>query len=330
MEEALVALGMGGGLQCGQQGVILHGDQQGVLHPVLGGAGVDAEAVDRYHGFGGVEGFVLIVCDVAAVQGIGKVGAEALHIKIAGAETDLLVRGEAQLDGAVGGVFGQQLLHRLQNDGDARLVVGAQQGGAIGADQVLAHELLQLREIAALHDNVLLRVQHQVTALIVEDLGLDVLTGHIRCGVHVGDEADGGQMLTAGGGGYGGVNIAGIVHEGIVDAQSVKLLYQQPRHVELAVGAGSSTPVGMVVTFTPHLGIAHQTRNNVIHSCDSPYSSSDSRFSGFRHFRSSRTNRPSLRISTSSNQISPPPYSGVWIWIRSQWTADLLPLEALS
>ena len=274
---------------------------------------MDAEAVDRYHGFRGIEGFVLIVCDVAAVQGIGKVGAEALHIKIAGAETDLLVRGEAQLDGAVGCALSQQFFHRLQDNGNTSLVIGPQQGGAVRADQVLAHELLQLREIAALHDNVLFLIQHQVAALIVEDLGLDVFAGHIRCGVHVGNKADGGKMLTTGGGGYGGVNIAGIVPEGIVDAQSVKLLYQQPRHVELAIRAGSCAPVGVVVAFTPHLSIAHQTRNNIIHNCDSPYSSSDSRFSGFRHFRSSRTNRPSLRISTSSNQISPPPYSGVWI-----------------
>ena len=34
------------------------------------------------------------------------------------------------------------------------------------------------------------------------------------------------------------------------------------------------------------------------------------RFSGFKPLSSSITNKPSLRISTSSNQISPPPYSG--------------------
>lgn len=54
------------------------------------------------------------------------------------------------------------------------------------------------------------------------------------------------------------------------------------------------------------------------------------RFSGFRHSSSGRTKRPSLRMSTSSNQISPPPYSGVIISTRSQWIADLLPLGASS
>lgn len=54
------------------------------------------------------------------------------------------------------------------------------------------------------------------------------------------------------------------------------------------------------------------------------------RFSGFRHSSSGRTKRPSLRMSTSSNQISPPPYSGVIISTKSQWIADLLPLGASS
>lgn len=54
------------------------------------------------------------------------------------------------------------------------------------------------------------------------------------------------------------------------------------------------------------------------------------RFSGFKHSSSGSTKRPSLRMSTSSNQISPPPYSGVIMSTKSQWIADLLPLGASS
>ena len=50
------------------------------------------------------------------------------------------------------------------------------------------------------------------------------------------------------------------------------------------------------------------------------------RFSGLRHSNSSITNRPSLRIITSSNHTSPPPISGVCTSTRSQWTALSLPL----
>lgn len=54
------------------------------------------------------------------------------------------------------------------------------------------------------------------------------------------------------------------------------------------------------------------------------------RLSGFRHSNSGMTNIPSFLTRTSSNQISPPPYSGLWIITRSQWMADLFPLEASS
>ena len=50
------------------------------------------------------------------------------------------------------------------------------------------------------------------------------------------------------------------------------------------------------------------------------------RFSGLRHSSSGSTKRPSLRTSTSSKYISPPPHSGVWMQTRSQCSADSLPL----
>jgi len=52
--------------------------------------------------------------------------------------------------------------------------------------------------------------------------------------------------------------------------------------------------------------------------------------SGFRHVRSSATNRPSFRITSPSNSIVPPPYSGRWIITRSQWISEVLPLFASS
>ncbi len=58
----------------------------------------------------------------------------------------------------------------------------------------------------------------------------------------------------------------------------------------------------------------------------SPYT----RFSGLSPSSSGSTKRPSLRTSTSSNQISPPPHSGVWMSTRSQCTLERLPLSASS
>ena len=137
-----------------------------------------------------------------------------------------------------GSLLCQQLLHRLKDDGDARLVIRPQQGGAIGADQLLTHEFLQLRELGGLHDDVLLPVQHHVPAGVVDDLGFHVLAGHVRGGVHVGDQADGGQLFAPRRGIQGGVDVALVIVPGVFDAKAVELLYQQFGHVELAVRAG--------------------------------------------------------------------------------------------
>ena len=327
MEEALIAIRAAGGLQGGQQGVELHGHQQGVFHLVLGRAGMDAEAVDRDMRHGCIEGLVFKVRNIAAVQGVGKVRTEALHVEVAGAPADLLVRREAQADLAMGSLFRQQLFHRLENDGHAGLVVGTQQRGAVGADQILAHKFGKFREPGRLHDDVFLLVEDDVSALVVNDLGLDVLSGEIRRGVHMGNETDGGQMLASRRSGNGGIDIARLVHKSIVDAQAMELLHQKIGHIKFRGIAGRSA-LAVIIAFAEYLGVPDQPVDNRIHYASS--CSSLSRFSGFRHWSSSGRNRPSLRMSTSSNQISPPPYSGVWIWIRSQCTAEWLPLEALS
>ena len=264
VEEALIALRVAGGLQGGQQGIELHGHEQGVFHFVLGGAGVDAEAVDGHVGHGGVERLILIVGDVAAVQGVGKVGAEARHVKVAGAPADLLVGREAKAELAVGRALREQLLHRLEDDGDAGLVIGAQQGGAIGADQILSHELGKLREPGGLHNDVLLLIEYDVSAGIVDDLRLDVLAGQVGGGVHVGDEADGGQMLISRRGGEPGVDVAVRIYKGVVHAQAVELVHQKVGHVEFRRVAGGAG-LAVVIALAEYLGVSDQAVHYCIH-----------------------------------------------------------------
>ena len=55
-----------------------------------------------------------------------------------------------------------------------------------------------------------------------------------------------------------------------------------------------------------------------------------SRCFGFSACSAGGTNRPSLRISFSSNQISPPPCSGRWMHTRSQCTCERLPFSVCS
>lgn len=69
--------------------------------------------------------------------------------------------------------------------------------------------------------------------------------------------------------------------------------------------------------------IGPESRGSVRGSPSAPYAP---RFSGFSGHRSSGTNWPSLRSSSPSTQISPPPCSGRWLHTRSQCTAEWLPL----
>jgi len=54
------------------------------------------------------------------------------------------------------------------------------------------------------------------------------------------------------------------------------------------------------------------------------------KLSGFSGARSLVVKMPSFRMSSPSNQTSPPPHSGRWISTMSQCTADLFPFPAVS
>ena len=95
--EALVALGKGRDLKGGEHTVELHGHQDGVFHLALGGAGVDALAVEGEGGGGGVEIFVFQAARAAAVHGVGEIRSEARDVEMIRALADLLVRGKGCL-----------------------------------------------------------------------------------------------------------------------------------------------------------------------------------------------------------------------------------------
>lgn len=104
--EALVALGVGGSLRLRQQGDELVGHEDGVFHLILGGAGVDVDAVDGEGHGGGVEVLILDLSQLSAVHGIGGLGGEFGGVEVVGTLAHLLVGGEADGDGAVGDLRG--------------------------------------------------------------------------------------------------------------------------------------------------------------------------------------------------------------------------------
>ena len=92
-----------------------------------------------------------------------------------------------------------QVHHGRDDFGDTCFVVSTEQGGAIGHDEVFAHVVEELGEVARLHYGV--GIQGDVLAVVViDDARVDVLALSIWSGVHVGNKAEDGDILHARGG----------------------------------------------------------------------------------------------------------------------------------
>ena len=195
--EALIfgcALGRFGG---GHQGCILRGHACGVNHLVLGITRVNANARYLYLGRGGVEILKFQFTQFAAVHGVGKVATEFLHIEAVCAETDFLVGVEPNADAPVLD-FGvrDEVDHCLHDFGDARLVVCAEQRMAVGHDDVLAHVVEQFGKLLRRGHDACRLVEHDVATIVVLDnTRFDILARAVGTGIHMGDEAHGGQRL---------------------------------------------------------------------------------------------------------------------------------------
>ena len=243
--EALAALGGLRACHDRQSAVELHGHVGGVDHGVLGRAGVHREAVDGNGGCCGVKVFVLDGPGVAAVHGVGKISPKARDVKQVGTLADLLVGGKADAQLAVGQALFQHGLHSGHDLGHTSLVVSTQQGGAVGGDQGLALHGCQEGEGGHLHHHAGGGQSHVAAVVVLVQDGVHVLAAGIRGGVHVGDEAQCGLVLAAGSGGQAAVDVAVLVHTGILHAQSLELLHQLVGQVKFPGGGRVRTGFGI-------------------------------------------------------------------------------------
>ena len=198
MQKALLAFGgfrraglLGQAIDDGER------DLDRVLHLALGKAGMGADALD---GDGGAVGGKRLVLDIPggfAVHRIGEVGAELFQIDLVDAAADLFVGREQDLDRAVLDLrIVDQEICGIHDLGEAGLVVGAEQRGAVGRDDVVA-DLVGQRGLLGGADHLCwIRRQHDIAATVIpHDLRLDVLARAIRRGVHVRAEADHRHLL---------------------------------------------------------------------------------------------------------------------------------------
>ena len=180
---------------CGQRVHDRGGQVRGVDQLVLGPAGVDRHALDGDFGRVGREGLVDDLAQVRAVQRVGEVGLEIARQVGMHAAADLLVGREADADRAVRQVrVLQQVARRGHDDGDARLVIRAQQRRPGGGHDVVAHFLRQIGQRLGRQHLAGIVGQDDVLAVVAAmDDGLDVGAGELGGRVHVRQQGDGGH-----------------------------------------------------------------------------------------------------------------------------------------
>ena len=136
-----------------------------------------------------------------------------------------------------------QQLHSGQDLCNAGLVIGTQQGGAVGGDEGLALHGPQERKHRGLHHHAGGRQSHIAAIVVLPHHGLHVLAAGIAGGVQMGDQSKGGLVLAARGGGQGTVDVAMLVHPGILDAKALHFLHKLTGKVKFPLGRGVGTGV---------------------------------------------------------------------------------------
>ena len=241
VEEAVITIGPGGDHLRGQGGIDLHGDQQGVLHGVLGTAGVDGNTGNIDLCAGGVEVLILDLTLGAAVDGVCVLCAEGGGVKVVGALADLLVGGEGDAQLAVGNVLSDDLLAHGHDLGDTCLVIRAQQGGAVSGDEGAALELSENGEISHAQHTALPGQGDIAAVIVLVQDGVNIRAGEGRRGVHMGQQTKRGGILIAGGGGQDSGDNAKLAGLDILQAQFLQLVHQDVSQIPLAGGAGAGS-----------------------------------------------------------------------------------------
>ena len=234
--KALVAFRILRALHVGEQRVEVAEQIACVDHTTLSVAGVDGLALKADGRLGGVKALPLQLADGAAVDRVGVLAAKGIDIQQLGSVADLLVRAEANAECGMGQRRVLSDTRDKRHDlGDACLVVCAQQRGAVAADQVLTREVIQGGKLGGTHGNgfTVNRAADQVAAFVVHDVRLHA---GARCnfgGVEMGDQAQGGLVLSARTCGDMRADIGVLGHVGIFRTKLAQLFSQHVGKVKL-------------------------------------------------------------------------------------------------
>ena len=263
--EALVALGVFRTLEGRDHLLELGSNGNCVDHDVLGATGVNHDALEVDVGVGGVEALVVELAESLAVDGVAVSCAEFVQVKQACAVTDLLVGDKRNLERRVRklGVVAQALEQGadLSHTG---LIVSGKKRGAVGANDVHAHKILEVRDLllGSCDGLTVNDASYQVTALVVDDVRLDARGRRIDDGVQVRAKHQRGSGLGALGCSEGAGDVGVLVDGDVGAAQRLELFAQVASHLVLS-GCGGGDGVVVGVGLGVNLHVAHEALGDI-------------------------------------------------------------------
>ena len=263
--EALVALGVLRALEGGDHLLELGSHGNCVDHDVLGAAGVNHDALEVDVGVSCVEALVVELAKSLAVDGVTVCCAKFVQVKQACTVADLLVRDKRNLERRMSELrVVAQALEQGANLSHTGLIVSGKQRGAVGANDVHAHKILEVRDLLlggsdglAVNDT-----GHQVTALVVDDVRLDARGRRVDDGVQVRAKHQRGSRLGALGCGEGAGDVGVLVNGDVGAAQRLELFAQVASHLVLS-GRGRRDGVVIGVGLRVNLHVAHEALGDI-------------------------------------------------------------------
>ena len=201
----------------------------------------------------GVEVLILQLALHTAIDRIGKLSAEILDVEVIDTATNLLIGRETNADLAVLHLgVGQQVLRCGHNLGNTRLVVSAEQRRAVGMDQRMSLEELQLGEVLDAHRQLIVELD-VATLIALNHLRFNIFTTHIGCRIDVRDKANHGSRLLALRRRNRTHHVAILVHRNLGHSQRAHLLSQIGQQHLLLIGRGEGRTILAALRIVRHV-----------------------------------------------------------------------------
>ena len=265
MVEALVALGVLRALESGNHLLELGSHGDGVDHDILGAAGVNHDALEVDIGVSCVEALVVELAESLSVDGVAVSCAKFVQVKQACTVTDLLVRNKRNLERRMCELrVVAQALEQGTDLSHTGLIVSGKQRGAVGANDVHALKILEVRDLLLGGSDSLAvdDASDQVTALVVDDVRLNARGRRVDDGVQVRAKHQRGSRLGTLGCGEGAGDVGVLVDVDVGAAQRLELFAQVASHLVLSRrGRRDSVVVGVGLGVNLH--VAHEALGDI-------------------------------------------------------------------